>query len=156
MSLQKELGLPNPITHPGHETVMSLVLTGEILAKEGDRLLRAFSLTDSQFNILMLLKYQVEGGEINQTQLGRMLLVNRSNVTGLIDRMEKAGWVERSSEAGDRRVKRIKLTAVGRRLVERAEKVYFAEIEKIMAALTPDEARRLCAFTERLRERLHG
>ena len=85
MSLQKELGLPNPLEAPGHEAVLNIVLTGELLAKEGDRLLRPFGLTDSQFNVLMLLKYQVKGGGINQTRLGQMLLVNRSNVTGLVD-----------------------------------------------------------------------
>ena len=154
MSLQKELGLPNPITHSGHEAVMSIVLSGAMIAKEGDRLLRSFALTDSQFNILMLLKYQVEKGEINQTRLGQMLLVNRSNVTGLIDRMEKAGWVERVGESGDRRVKRIKVTAAGRRLVERAEKVYFTRVEQVMGTLNADERCKLCQMLERLREKI--
>ncbi|MCX7019480.1 MAG: MarR family transcriptional regulator [Candidatus Sumerlaeota bacterium] len=46
-----------------------------------------------------------------------------SNVTGLIDRMEKAGWVERAADTADRRVKRLRLTADGRRLIQRAEEV---------------------------------
>lgn len=156
MSLQHELGLPNPIEHPGHEAIMNIVLTGQLLAKEGDRLLRPFGLTDSQFNILMLLKYQVEGGEINQTQLGQMLLVNRSNVTGLIDRMEQAGWVERVDEAGDRRVKRIMMTAAGRKLAERAEKIYFKRIEEVMGSLSHSENRALCELLERLRAQMRS
>jgi DNA-binding MarR family transcriptional regulator len=154
MSLQQELGFPNPIEDLEHEAVISIVLTGQMLAKEGDRLLRPLGLTDSQFNILILLKYQVQGGEINQTQLGQMLLVNRSNVTGLVDRMEQAGWIERVGEARDRRVKRVRMTSAGRKLTDRAENVYFDRIHQVMSALTSAENRQLCQLLERLRERL--
>ena len=58
MGLAKELGLPNPIDLENHETVMSVMVTAALFSKEGDRLLKRFGLTDSQFNVLMLLKYQ--------------------------------------------------------------------------------------------------
>ena len=90
MSLQDELGLENSIKNRAHEALLNVVLTGTLLVKEGDRVLRPFGLTDAQFNVLMLLKYQSDHGEMNQTSLGNMLLVNRSNVTGLIDRLEQA------------------------------------------------------------------
>lgn len=156
MSLQRELNMPQPIAHPGHEAVLSIVLAGEMMAKEGDRLLRPFGLTISQFDVLMLLKYQAPEGEINQTQLGQMLLVNRSNVTGLVDRMEQAGWVERNAHGVDRRVKLVRLTATGRKLLDKAEKVYFTRIEEVIGALAPNEYKQLCTLLERLRERMRG
>lgn len=152
MGITEELGLATPIEHTGHEAVMNVVLTGNLLSKEGDRLLRPFGLTDSQFNIMMLLKYQSESGRINQTRLGNMLLVNRSNVTGLVDRMEQAGWVARTPEAGDRRVKLVQLTPAGRKLLDRAEKAYFERIEEIMRPLGAPEVRQLCRTCERVRE----
>ena len=88
MSLKNELGLPNPFSHKEHEAMLNIVVTGTLLTKEGEKILRPYGLTDAQFNILMLLKYQSPDGKINQTILGKMLLVNRSNITGLIDRME--------------------------------------------------------------------
>ena len=39
-----------------------------------------------------------------------------SNVTGLIDRVERRGLVERVADPGDRRVKLLSLTAAGRRV----------------------------------------
>ena len=155
MDLQQELGLPNPIQNPQHETLMGIVLTGAILTKEGDRLLSAFGLTDSQFNVLMLLRYQTEDGQLNQTQLGRMLLVNRSNVTGLVDRMEKAGWVQRVAKSGDRRVKQIKLTPPGRRLVERAEKSYFQRIDEVFGVIGPEEQVETRRLLARIRQVIH-
>jgi len=156
MSLQKELGFVNPMANRGHEALLNIVLTGTLLTKEADRLLRPLGLTDAQFNVLMLLKYQSRGGQMNQTHLGGMLLVNRSNVTGLIDRMEKAGWVERGADAGDRRVNMLRLTAAGRRIVERGEKAYFRWIERLSGASSEDEQSRLCRLLEQVRLRLRG
>lgn len=154
MSLQHELGLPNPILHPGHEALLSIVMTAATLTKEGDRLLRPFGITDSQFNVLMLLKYQTDAGEINQTRLGRMLLVNRSNVTGLIDRMEQAGWVRRRADPIDRRVKMVALTDEGNDLVSRAEKVYFHRMEEVLGELPATSLAQLVRLLDRLRQRL--
>jgi DNA-binding MarR family transcriptional regulator len=151
MSLQTELGLREPIRDVAHEALISMVLTGSLLVKEGDRLLRPFALTDSQFNVLMLLKYQTRDGAMSQTQLGRMLLVNRSNVTGLVDRMEQSGWVERGGEPGDRRVKQVRLTAAGRRQVDRAEKAYKQRRAELMKSLSDADLRQLCRTLEKVR-----
>ena len=151
MALREELGFPNPIQHRGHAAILGLVLTGTLLAKEGDAVLRPFGLTISQFNLLMTLTYQSQDGHLSQTELSRMLLVNRANVTGLVDRMEKAGWVARGSDASDRRVNLIRITAEGRRLLKRAEKAYLFRIEGVMGALAEEERDRLCRFLDRLR-----
>jgi DNA-binding MarR family transcriptional regulator len=154
MALQDELGLLNPFENRAHEALLNVVLTGTLLAKEGDRILRPLGLTDAQFNVLMLLKYQSDRGEMNQTSLGNMLLVNRSNVTGLIDRLEQAGWVERVADATDRRVNRVRLTADGKRILDHAEEAYTTSVNEIMSALSTGEHDRLCTVLERLRRQL--
>lgn len=156
MSLQEELSLPNPFRNRAHEALLNVVLTGTLLAKEGDRVLRRFGLTDAQFNVLMLLKHQSNGGEMNQTSLGNMLLVNRSNVTGLIDRLQQAGWVTRVADARDRRVNRVRMTSAGRQVLERAEEAYSGRVKEIMATLSSNEHGSLCTMLERLRMRLHS
>jgi DNA-binding MarR family transcriptional regulator len=154
MSLQSDLGLPNKIINSGHEAVLNIVLTAAILSKEGDRILRPIGLTDSQFNVLMLLKHQTDDGRINQTRLGRMLLVNRSNVTGLIDRMEQAGWVRRHPAPADRRVKMVSLTEKGKKLVARAEKIYLDRIVALWDHFPESAVPQLCRQLERLRQRV--
>ncbi len=153
MGLRDELGLRNPIEEVSHEAVLNVVRTGELLTKECGRVLRPFHLTDSQFNVLMLLRYQSDNGSLDQTSLGRMLLVNRSNITGLIDRMEQAGWVTRNARSGDRRVRLIRLTRAGHRILERAEQAYFGRLQELMKALSAAEQRRLCRVLERIRGR---
>ena len=154
MSLQKELGLPNPITDSAHEAIMNIVLTGEILAKEGQRIFRPLGLTDSQFNVLIILRYQAEEDGITQTELGERLLVNRSNVTGLVDRMEEAGWVKRTPVEGDRRVNKVQITRQGTNLLERAEKTYYERIRQVMGNLAKKDLAALCSLLQRIRTSL--
>lgn len=49
-------------------------------------------------------------------ELAALLRCDASNVTGIIDRLEERGLVERQAAPGDRRVKRAALTSEGRRV----------------------------------------
>jgi DNA-binding MarR family transcriptional regulator len=154
MALGDELGFRNPIKTPAHETLLGLVVTAGLLTKEGDRVLRPLGLTDSQFNALAVLRYQSEDGALDQSSLGRMLVVNRSNVTGLIDRMERAGWVERTSDRNDRRVKKVRLTPEGRRLLDRADRLYIRRVYDVMGSLSSREREQLEQALEKVRAAL--
>ncbi len=151
MSLQKELGFPRPIIHRAHEALLSVVVTGNLLTREAQRALAPYGITEAQFNVLMILTYQSEDGGMSQTDLGRMLLVNRSNVTGLVDRMEKAGWVRRIPSPSDRRMNRVEITPEGTGLLERAHHAYYGRVETIMRDLPDTERRGLVELTEKVR-----
>jgi len=56
-------------------------------------------------------------GELSMTRLADMLDVSLSNATGLVDRMEERGLIERSRVPDDRRVVRVGLSAYGRDLL---------------------------------------
>jgi DNA-binding MarR family transcriptional regulator len=154
MALSDELGLLRPVDTRAHEAVLSIFVTASLLGKEADRVLQAFGLTQAQFDILMLLRYQTADGSADQTTLGRMLVVNRSNVTGLVDRMERDGLVTRVGDPADRRVKRVRMTATGARLLERAEQAYAARTREIVAGLTPANLATLCRHLEAVRTAL--
>ena len=102
----------------------------------------------------MILKYQGEFKPINQTKLGEMLLVNRSNVTGLIDRMEKADLVKRIPDREDRRVKLVEITKHGKQLLDNIEDTYYKRIEQIMSDLSESDHDLLCKLLESVRKGL--
>ncbi|MEA2063376.1 MAG: MarR family transcriptional regulator [Gemmatimonadota bacterium] len=154
MSLRNELGYKKPFKHRVEETLLSIIHTGTLLSKEGDRLLRPFGLTDAQFNVLVLLKYHSVDGRINQTSLGKMLLVNRSNITGLVDRMEKAGLVRRISDPQDRRVNYVTMTDAGGRVLEKAHQAYLSRIEEVMSNLSAQDQETLSGILEKVRGQL--
>lgn len=154
MPLEQEFHFPNPIRSKPHEALMNIVVTGTLLSKQADIVLKPRGLTASQFNVLMLLKYQSSDGKINQSGLSEMLLVNRSNITGLVDRLERAGWVKRIPDRIDRRVKYIQITDEGVRVLDEAEQVYFQGVESVMSSLSNAECNALCRALEEIRKQL--
>lgn len=154
MGLREELGLPNPIRNLPHEAALSVVLTSDLLNKEADRLLRGFGLTEAQFNVLMLLGHQAGPEGLSQTELSRFLLVNRANVTGLVDRMEQSGLIVRTSAPGDRRLKQIRMTRNGKDTLAKAEAAYFGRIQETFGALAEGERKGLIRALERIRRLL--
>jgi DNA-binding MarR family transcriptional regulator len=63
-----------------------------------------------------LLKVLWEQDQQSGAELGERLLLDSATMTGLLDRLEHAGLIERKAHATDRRVNRVTLTALGRDL----------------------------------------
>src|SRR2546422_2725040 len=63
-----------------------------------------------------LLKVLWEQDDQSGAELGERLLLDSATMTGLLDRLEQAGLIERKAHATDRRVNRVVLTARGRDL----------------------------------------
>jgi DNA-binding MarR family transcriptional regulator len=152
VSLKEELKLKKGFDIVEHEAVLNVYFTAACLKKRADAFFKSFGLTDVQFNVMMLLVYQAgpEGG-LSQAQLSDMMLVNRANITTLIDRMEKAGLVVRTSDSADRRTNIIKLTAKGKNLYTKAEPYYDQQIRKMMTGLNQSEQKKLISTLEKVR-----
>lgn len=71
---------------------------------------RKYGLTGPQSSVLRAL---VKHGPLSSATLSRQLYVTPSNITGIIDRLEKKELVERVKTVGDRRVALITLTDKG-------------------------------------------
>jgi len=74
---------------------------------------RGYGLTGSQSGVLRVL---LTSGSLSSADLSRKLYVKPSNITGIIDRLEKKELVNRVRKEGDRRVALITLTETGTEL----------------------------------------
>ncbi len=156
MSLELELRFKKPIAILAHEALLNIYYTASCLRKKAGDFLRPFGLTDVQFNLMMLLQHQSGPKEgLSQAQLSNMMLVNRANITSLIDRMEKAEFVVRTPSPTDRRSNIIKLTGRGKKLLARIEPLYAKEVKRIMAVLRQAEQKELIAMLEKIRSNIH-
>jgi MarR family transcriptional regulator, organic hydroperoxide resistance regulator len=72
-----------------------------------------FDLSPAQCHVLHLIE---PGRLLPMSRLARTLSCDASNVTGLVDRLEARGLVERRPSPADRRVKALQLTPAGSRL----------------------------------------
>jgi len=155
MRLQHELKLKQPLASVNHEALLSLVRTSSLMQKLSDRFFSRFGLTDVQFNILMILKEHGSEG-LSQSELGEHLIVTKSNVVGLVDRLERGGYVKRLSHPSDRRFNQIVLTPKGQKLEAKVQKTYFKEVDRMMNVLSPSEKRGVIRAMERIRQYIAG
>ncbi len=65
--------------------------------------------------------------------LSRLLLTDKSNVTGIVDRLERLGLVTRTTDTHDRRVILITLTPEGQQLRDRVDKQHNARIRDLLS-----------------------
>ena len=130
-----------PAPGPRHEALLQLLRTAENIWN-GSRLFFArWDLGPSQFNILNLLYLEADG--YTQVELSRQLIMHKSNVTGLINRLEKRRLVTRSGCAQDRRVYLIKLSAHGKALIRRILPEYYRVAEAVWGDFPISRTRKL-------------
>jgi DNA-binding MarR family transcriptional regulator len=157
MTLKQELGLKQGFKEPAHEALLNVYYTASMMKKKADLFFARYGLTDVQFNLLTLLYFQSgkEGG-LSQAQISDMMLVNRANITSLVDRMEKAGLVARSAHKKDRRFNIVKLTARGRNLFEKVEPIYIEQVRQVMSAISQPSMKMLMGILEKVRKTLRA
>ncbi len=85
-----------------------------------------------------------------QSELIRRLRVEPPTVTNTVRRLERAGFVRRSTDASDRRVTRVFLTGEGRALENPVREVLRATEEVITAGLSDADRASLSAMLVRL------
>lgn len=110
---------------------------------------RASGLTGAQMGVLRVLaEASSEGAKLNEIS-GR-LYVTPGNLTGIIDRLEEAGYLSRAPHREDRRVTLALLTPAGRELFEQVYPSHAARVRQLMSALTVREQKLLADLLSRL------
>ena len=129
--------------HPGYRALMELLRTADTIWNASRVLFERWDLSPSQFNVLNLLHLNPDG--LSQTDLSRQLIMHRSNLTGLVDRLEKRGLVTRREVAADRRAYSVMLTAAGTRLLGDILPRYYAEAVRVWERLPARRAAEMIA-----------
>jgi DNA-binding MarR family transcriptional regulator len=111
----------------------------EIRCIGGERMLRN-GISMTQHHILSLLDRH---GEMSMSHLAEMLDVSVSNATGLVDRMEERGLLERVRITDDRRVVHVHLTETGRTLLADVEVLKDDLVRRILAELDREQLERI-------------
>ena len=95
-------------------SIRRLMQAGELYTKE---LNKVYNISSAQLNCLVIL---YENGPLPPSQIAKLMMVNSSTITGIIDRLEQKGLVKRMRISTDRRVITVDLTKNGKVLAENA------------------------------------
>lgn len=131
---------------PRYQALLQLLRTADTIWDASRAFFAPWDLSPSQFNVLNLLHHQAG---LSQTELSRELIMHRSNVTGLIDRLEQRGLVQRT-EVADRRAYRVVLTPAGTRLMEELLPRYYDGAERLCGDLRHDRLAALMADLQQI------
>ncbi len=97
-----------------------------------------FDIPIKQLEILEILFSYTEK-ELTPAELADEVHLTRSTMTGNLDALQKKGFITRESHPSDRRMTLIKITDKGIEFCKGAMPKRYADVFKVMSALSPDE-----------------
>lgn len=108
---------------------------------------KEFGITESQLAVLEALHHL---GPLTQGQLCQKILRSGSNLTTVVDNLERDGLVNRERDVKDRRVQIVRLTAAGSDLIGRAFPRHVDRVTLAFSVLSDDEQRELGKLCRKL------
>jgi len=107
-------------------------------------------LQSGEFDVLATLRRSGEPYMLSPTRLYEATMISSGGMTDRLDRLERAGLVERRPDPRDRRGKLIALTEAGRRVIDETIGRHIANEERLLATLTQAEQETLDALLKKL------
>jgi DNA-binding MarR family transcriptional regulator len=95
-------------------------------------------------------------GPRSMTQLAALLRVRLSTTTGVVDQLERKGFVERVDHPGDRRSFQVRLTSEGRKLYQGAHDAFLSHLAPLVERRSPADCNRLITFLGEVTEAIRG
>ncbi|MEZ5308033.1 MAG: MarR family transcriptional regulator [Pyrinomonadaceae bacterium] len=143
--LQKELKQRIPFQLPEEEAYLNLVRTSYILRLEMESLFKAHGLSGPQYNVLRILRGSMPDG-LACSDISERLVFKDSDVTRLLERLEKAGLIEKQQSEIDRRVQVSKITNKGLDVVGILDEPVRETLRSLLAHLGPELLERFNAL----------
>ncbi len=103
------------------EAGLNILRTSEVLYDRLNTELKKLDLTFTQYNVLRILRGAGAEG-VSCSQLAERMIVRDPDVTRLLDRIEKRGYVERKRCDQDRRILTVRLSAAGLKQLQAADR----------------------------------
>ena len=126
------------LPHERFQAWLNLLQTYSVVsAKLEAQLDAACGLSLAEHEVLLRLAHAPEG-HLRMYDLSDLLLLSKSGITRLVDRLEKRALVAREMSDADRRVIHARLTDEGRDVVERAKPVLARSVEAFFSAHLSD------------------
>jgi len=150
------VGMDTRLTEDHHDSLrlwLRLLTCTSLIENQVRKSLAAnFKTTLPRFDLMAQLERTPDG--LQMGELSRRMLVTGGNVTGIVDQLERAGLIARTTDPDDRRAYRVKLTKEGRRSFSKMAAEHESWIVKLFDGISVREQRALNDSLLRLRTHL--
>jgi DNA-binding MarR family transcriptional regulator len=127
--------VPRPAPEPGLDTALGLVQLSGLVQAAFAHVAEHHQLSPLQGRLLCVLAEAPRG----MAELARVFNVEKATITGLVDRAERRGLVERAPVPGDRRAVSVTLTQDGVRSAAEFHAEVTDQLKRLLAPLTPED-----------------
>jgi DNA-binding MarR family transcriptional regulator len=97
--------------------LMAIVRLAERFKKESALYLKKYDITFPQYNVLRVLDAS-KNGQNTMKNVNRIMLISSANMTGITQRLEKVGLINRKNAPEDDRLKYLEITPKGRQTLK--------------------------------------
>jgi DNA-binding MarR family transcriptional regulator len=135
---------------PEQEAMLNVIVTGSWLIGELNAAMAPYGVTPAQYNVLRILR-GTHPGTLTCSAIGARLLDRTPDVTRLLNRLERVGFVHRKRATHDRRIVEVGITDEGLQLLDQMQDDVVARQADLTRHLSVDDCRALSALLERMR-----
>jgi len=148
--LKEELKQNLPFRSRDQEAYLSLLRTADALQASVEAKLSEFGLTGTQYNALRILRGAGAEG-LPCSEIGERMITRDPDITRLLNRLEKRGFVTRTRGRADRRVIYGKITAAGLRLLRQMDEPVESHTNAILKHVSQEKLQELIELLELIR-----
>ena len=152
-SLATALKQNRPFVSLEQEVYLSILRTASELSHAVDQVFRPFDITSSQYNVLRILQGAGTDG-LCRNEISERMVTATPDMTRLLDRMEKAGWVTRERAEEDRRQVSTHITKSGMELLARLEKPTGDFVMSLFTGATTRDLKTVLKVNDQIRTKL--
>lgn len=148
--IRQEIQQSRPFDSIEEEVAVEVQRTAQVMMRWLVEALKPSGLTPSQFNVLRILR-GARPAALSSSGICERMVTYDPDLTRLLDRLEKAGWVEKVRDARDRRVVNVHITKSGTRVIEAATAAVRERIRGEMKGIGSGRLGELADLLERVR-----
>ena len=148
--LKDEIRQNKPFTGLEQEALLNIRRTSGFVEHLTQQVLKDQGLTDSQYNVLRILRGAGPDG-LRCTEIGERMITRDPDITRLLSRLQRRRLVGRHRDTRDRRVVHIRITAVGNAVLQELDPVVEASGISMLGHLTQEKLALLIDLLEEVR-----
>ncbi|HEX7154239.1 MAG TPA: MarR family transcriptional regulator [Thermoanaerobaculia bacterium] len=148
--LKRELKQKRPFSSLQEEVVLSLLRTADHVIVPLNALLRTADLSQSQYNVLRILRGAGDDG-LACGEISERMVRRDPDLTRLLDRLDGRGLVTRTRDARDRRIVRATITADGLELLASLDAPVVDAVKGALSHIPSERLRTLLELLEDVR-----
>ena len=141
-----------PFVSLQQEAFLSILRTASELSHASDKFLREFGISQPQYNVLRILRGAGAEG-LCRNEISARMVTATPDMSRLLDRMERSGWIIRERDENDRRQVSTFITDSGRKLLTLMESPINQQTHRLLEGVKSSDLKMLLDVLAQIRNR---